>query len=180
MLAYYGDELPYSVLTNSDYPTLKAHAGGYLNVYGELPFDGSLERFARACDMSARFDIDNQVPAAEYAFDILDNVAQGDGSTVWSIVYDYDGSRIYFKTSRVPEIRYIDTSAFDYSPETPVKILDINAELSGDVTDDFVDYTYEANRELIGASFAGTDFLKDTPKETLDAIANFPEEMGRE
>ena len=176
MVAHYGDDLPYSALTNSTYDDSMAFAEGYLAGCGELPIgDGSLERFTRACDLSTRFDGATPVPAVEYAYDILNNVAQEDGSTMWSVVYDYADSRIYFKTSRVPGIRYFDASAFDYSAATPVRILDMNADFSGDVTGEFVDYTYEANRALIGASFAGTEFLKDVPEESLDEIAKYPE-----
>jgi len=38
-----------------------------------------------------------------------------------------------------------------------------------------VDYTYEANRELIGVVFSSVDFLKDIPEEALDEIAEYPE-----
>ncbi|MCP4231671.1 MAG: linear amide C-N hydrolase [bacterium] len=181
MVAHFGDDLPYSALANSTYDDSIAYAEGYLVGCGELPVgDGSLERFTRACDLSTRFNGDTPVPAVDYSFTILDNVAQKDGSTVWSIVYDYDDSHIYFKTDEVTEIRYFDTSAFDYSNETQVKIVDMNAEFFGDVTKEFVDYTYEANRELIGVVFSSVDFLKDVPEEALDAIAHYPEDMGGE
>jgi choloylglycine hydrolase len=180
MIARTGDDLPYPALSNSTYEDSIAYGGVYLDACGELPTgEGSLERFTRAADLCTRFNGDTPSPPVEYAFDILDNVAQGD-ITLWKIVYDYDDKRIYFKTLEAPEMRHIDTSAFDYSTGTPVKILDMNEELSGDVTTEFADYTYEANRALIGASFAGTEFLKDIPEESLDAIAAYPEEMGGE
>ena len=141
---------------------------------------GGPAKAVRAYGLSSRFDDATPTPPVEYAFEILDNVAQKDGSTVWSIVYDYGDSRIYFKTAEAPEIKYFDTSAFDYSDETPVRILDMNAELSGDVTEGFVDYTYEANRELIGVVFSSVDFLKEVPEESLEAIARYPEETEGE
>ena len=179
-VAHYGDDLLYTALTNSTYDDSMTYADRHFSNASEMELPaggGSLERFTRACDLSARFD--NAAPATDYAFSILDNVAQAD-STVWSIVYDYDDSRIYFKTAQVSEVRYFDTSAFDYTTATPVRILDMNAVLSGDVTGEFEDYSYEANRALIGGVFAGVDFLKDIPEETLDAIALYPEEMGGE
>jgi len=178
MTARTGDQLPYAALANSTYDDSIAFADPYLAGCGELPTGGgSLERFTRAADLCARFNGDTPVPPVDYAFSILENVGQGE-ATMWSIVYDYDGSRIYFRTLAAPEIRYVDTSAFDYSAGTPVQILDMNVGLSGDVSGEFADYSYEANRALIGASFAGTDFLKDIPEETLDAIANIPENMA--
>jgi penicillin V acylase-like amidase (Ntn superfamily) len=175
---YRGEGLPYRALANDTYEDSMAFASDYLAGCGELPLgDGSLERFTRACDLSSHFDGSTPLPVVDYAFSILDNVAQEDGSTLWSIVYDYAASRIYFKTRAAPGIRYFDTSTFDYSSATPVKLLDMNADLSGDVGGEFVDYTYEANRALIGASFAGTEFLVDTPEETLDAIAGYPDSL---
>jgi choloylglycine hydrolase len=178
LVTHNDDDLPYPTLTNSTYDDSMAYADKYFSnaVEMELPAGGgSLERFTRACDLSTRFD--GAAPTTDYAFSILDNVASTDEGTptVWSIVYDYGDSRIYFKTAAVLETRYIDTSAFDYYNATPVKILNMNADLSGDVTAEFVDYTYEANRALIGASFAGTEFLKDVPEESLDEIAKYPE-----
>ena len=37
-------------------------------------------------------------------------------------------------------------SSFDFSCNTPVKVLDIQGDLSGNVAGDFIDYTYELNR----------------------------------
>jgi len=55
-----------------------------------------------------------------------------------------------------------------------VKILDVNADLSGNVTGKFTDSTYEANRDLIGRSYRKTSFLSKMPKELLDALARLP------
>jgi hypothetical protein len=71
--------------------------------------------------------------------------------------------------------RWLEADAFDYSPATPVTIFDMNAEGGGDVTGKFVDYSYEANRALIDASFAGTEFLKEVPEEVREAMARYPE-----
>ena len=45
----------------------------------------------------------------------------------------------------------------------------------GNVTGKFVDYSYEANRALVDASFAGTEFLKEVPEEAREAMARYPE-----
>jgi hypothetical protein len=76
------------------------------------------------------------------------------------------------------ETRWLEAGAFDYSPATPVKIFDMNAVAQGDVTEEFVDYTYEANRALVDASFAGTEFLKEVPEETREALARYPEMLA--
>jgi hypothetical protein len=58
-----------------------------------------------------------------------------------------------------------------------VRVLDANADLAGDVTDKFQDYTQKINRDLIGASFGGTPFLKYVPAELLDKLSRYPDSM---
>ncbi|PWT89439.1 MAG: hypothetical protein C5B55_11420, partial [Blastocatellia bacterium] len=69
----------------------------------------------------------------------------------------------------------IDTANFDYSCGSDVKILDANSNDSGDVTEKFVGYTRQANRNLLEHSFNGTDFLKDIPVSIRDFFASYPE-----
>jgi hypothetical protein len=45
----------------------------------------------------------------------------------------------------------------------------------GDVSADFVEYSFEANYNLIVTSFGQTDFLQDTPDNVLKWVARYPE-----
>jgi choloylglycine hydrolase len=171
------DTMPVKTLTNDTYAKsvdfLKRHEG----FGGELPPPAgraSLARFVRAATKVKGYAPTEAESPVGYAFDILADVAQGD-YTKWSIVYDTAGSRIYFHTLAGPRLRYVDLSAFDFSCSSPVKVIDINANLSGDIADRFVDYTRELNRDLIGRSFSKGESLKDTPKTVLDALAQYPE-----
>jgi hypothetical protein len=56
-----------------------------------------------------------------------------------------------------------------------VRILDLSAKVEGDVTDAFVDYSYEANRALIAAAFAKVDFLARMPRAMVEVAARHPE-----
>jgi len=58
-----------------------------------------------------------------------------------------------------------------FSCSTPVKILDINAALSGDVTNEFGDYSKDVNRNLLKKinSFYGM------PQDILSPMSKFPE-----
>ena len=87
-------------------------------------------------------------------FDILSGVAQPKLSvapTMWVIVYDIPNRTIHFKTKKNDKMRYVKLASCDFSCATPVKVLDVNADLSGDVSDSFIDYTNEMNRELFKA-----------------------------
>jgi len=175
---YTGEDLPAPALANSTY----YHSLSFLRLYeeegtpGDIAGPGSLERFTRAALRASGYNIDfmDSATAADYAADILDGVASPEFSQ-WRLVYDVMNGRVYWRTRENMETRWFKPAAFDYSPATPVKIYDMNAAGGGDVTEEFVDYTYEANRALVDASFAGTEFLKEVPEETREALARYPE-----
>jgi penicillin V acylase-like amidase (Ntn superfamily) len=135
----------------------------------ELPPDRawSTGRFFTAAQMLEDYDSATSGPAIDYTFTILSNL-RWFVPTQWSIAYDVQHRRISFHTRDNGDIRYFDMSSFDFSCNTPVKVLDIQAELSGNVADDFIDYTYELNRDLIARTV-------DAPEEALDALAHYPE-----
>jgi hypothetical protein len=133
---------------------------------------GSLDRFARA----ASYQPDAPTPAAavKNAFALLDDVAQGE-HTQWSIVYDVKARRVYFRTQASPEMRWFDLSTQSFACNTPVKMLDINRPLSGDVGPKFGPYKFEANRQLVESSFTETPFLSRVDAETREQLARYPE-----
>ena len=110
-----------------------------------------------------------------YAFQILDKANLPNSK--FRIVYDVKAGLIYFRTRSTPEIRSINFRQFDFSCGTPVKILDILADLKGDVTRQFKDYTWEANYSLIKKSFSETSFLKGTPEKSLNILSRYPESL---
>lgn len=178
MVTHTGKTMPFNVLTNSTYAESVAFLKQHEGFGGTTPLGttttSSLDRFARAADMLEHYDPTVAGEAVEYTFDILTNVAQGD-STKWSIVYDIAKRRVYFRTFVNPQIRYVDMNAFDFSCDTPVKLLDINAKGSGDVTNNFVEYTRQLNRNLIEDAYKKTDFLAGVPDAVLDEVADYPE-----
>jgi len=175
LAAHTGKELAVQALTNDTY----AKSMAYLQVATAEKATGSesLERFYRTARRTQTFEQEkrDEPEAVQYAFDILGNVAQELGGTQWSIVYDQLRRKIYFRTKQNRQIRMIDTTRFEFSCGSEVKVLDANSKDSGDVTDKFVSYTRKANRDLIERSFNGTDFLKGTPFSIRDSFAAYPE-----
>ena len=142
---------------------------------GELPtpdsFD-SVHRFSVAADMVKDYDPITSGPAVDYAFDILSNLEMWlyeRPITRWRIVYDITNLTIYYHTIENQQTRHFDFNSFGSSCKTPVKVLDIKEDLSGDVSNDFIDYTYEINRDMIKKA------IPDISDEDLDAFANHPE-----
>ena len=176
MQIHSGEMLPFKVLTNDIYTRSLKSAQQRTGLGGALPVGSSrssLDRFDRAALWLENYDTSSiSESAVDYAFTVLEDLSQGD-YTKWSIVYDMARRRVYFHTWLNPQIRYFELSNFDFSCQTPVKVLDINAEGAGDVSQSFVDYTWRINRDLLENSFRKTDFLADIPAEALDLTTNY-------
>ena len=174
MVVYTGDTMPVMALTNSRY----AESLDYWKkgVAPEPDKYQSFTRFILAANMVRKYGARASRPPVDYAFDILSQVSDP-VKTKWSVVYDQDNLRVHFITQTNKKIRTMDLNKFDFSCRTPVRVLDANADLAGDVTDKFQDYTQKINRDLIGASFAGTPFLMLVPDEELDRLSRYPDSM---
>jgi choloylglycine hydrolase len=174
MVVHRGDDLPYRALTNDTYQRSAEYAKKFNDVTREMS-RSSLDRFALAAMTVDQGPAEGVAPV-DAAFALLARVAQGE-FTQWSIVYDIGARRAYFRTRTCPEVRWIDLGPLDFSCSTPVRVIDINTQLAGDVTSRLAEYTLDANRALVGASFSQTEFLRKVPAETLDQVARFPDQL---
>jgi choloylglycine hydrolase len=186
MVYYTKETMPVKALTNSKYAkSIKFWKNGKLPKKDQYR---SVHRFVSAANMLKNYDPKTSKPIVDYAFDFLKNVAVGgiDGTKVrsrgqatqLSIVYDIKNLRIYFRTLANQNIRYINLKSFDFTCKTPVKVLDVQTDLSGDVTKNFIDYTQQINRKLIENTFRKAYLipaLSGMPEKALDAISRYPE-----
>jgi penicillin V acylase-like amidase (Ntn superfamily) len=152
---YTGDSMPIPVLCNTAYPDELANLEGYAGFGGEEPVrlrHKGTERFVHAAHMirNAPESVDS-----DYGFKILKTLERG--LTRWSIVIDVNQGRVYFHTSEGRKIKYFDMAGLDFSPDTPVKMLDVHADLKGDVLDYFVDYSPERNLRAVKEGIESTD-----------------------
>ena len=175
-----GRSMPYTALTNHTYEESLAYLQD-LERRGDpeqLPKStSSLPRFARAA--TAARALEKNVRAVQPAdiFRILGNVKQ-QGRTQWSIVYDVAGSRIHFRTQKQSGIKSIDLGNLDFACTAPVRMIDVDLAAAGDVQSRWREYTRAANRDLIGRTFAKTEFLRTTAPQSLDDLAAHPERGG--
>lgn len=169
LVAHTGKDLPMAALANSTY----AESLAFARKRGDdVPEGiGSLNRFARAARRVRAFDGSDPVA---YAFETLDQVAQPD-YTQWSIVYEVDRGRVHFRTLDRRKIRTLDLKDVDFSCATPVRVLDLSADVQGDVAKRLVPYTRELNRDLVTASFRKTPFLARVPEAELERVTRYPE-----
>ena len=64
---------------------------------------------------------------------------------------------VYFHTAEAQKRKHFSLTAFDHSGEMPSKVLDIHADLEGDVTTYFQDFTPAFNRALLTAQITHLD-----------------------
>lgn len=174
LVVHRGDGLPVLALANSTYEESLAYANRFANDAALPTSSNSLDRFARAGAMVKNYKPSTSQSPIDYAFEILRNVAQG-SHTQWSIVYDARNLTVHFFTREATQRRALDLKSFDFACSTPVKILDINADLAGDVAAKFTDYTHAANRKLVMDSFQNSPFTRHVPMSALEEIAKHPE-----
>ena len=160
MVAHTGRKLPVAALANDPYAESLSEKDGR-------------SRFGRAAQRVRGFKAQGN-DAVAYAFETLDQVAQP-GYTQWSIVYEVDRGRVHFRTRDRRKVRSLDLKDADFSCATPVRVLDLDADVQGDVARRLVPYTREINRELVTAAFRKTAFLSDTPKAEIERVARYPE-----
>jgi penicillin V acylase-like amidase (Ntn superfamily) len=185
---YSGKNLPVKVLTNTTY----ADAIRFLKT-GTRPKDDrpgfSMKRFLKVVDMLTKYNSPGSGSVVDYAFTILQSVppseyeiidgvrvASGFADTQWSVVFDLQNLNIYFRTIRNKNIRKINLKSFDYSCSRPTKVLDINADLSGNVTGQFNDYSQHNSRQHISDFNLGIqkNFI-GLSNEMFDTIFHYPE-----
>lgn len=178
MRAYAGKNLPVKALTNNTYE----YCRDFLKLSGSDEIKpsfkqagNSLQRFVWAAKGTQAWDAKTFGNPVAYAFKILDKANLSNSK--FRIVYDIKAGLIYFRTKSTPEVRSINFRQFDFSCGTPVKILDMLADLKGDVTSQFQDYTWEANYHLIKKSFSETSFTKGMPETSLNILSKYPESL---
>jgi penicillin V acylase-like amidase (Ntn superfamily) len=179
MRAYTGPGLPVKALTNNTYE----YCLDFFKLSGSdetkpsfVQAANSLKRFVWAAKGTQAWDPKTSGDPVAYAFQILDKANQSNSK--FRIVYDPKAGRIYFRTASTPAVRSINFRQFDFSCGTPVKILNMLADLKGDVTSQVQDYTWEANYNLIKKSFSETSFLKGMPEMQLNFMSKYPDSLS--
>jgi choloylglycine hydrolase len=172
-----GESMPAPVLANHTYAESAEFLASCQGWGGDRPLERSsrsLVRFARAALGARELAAPASPPRTAEIFGLLDKVAQG-GHTQWSIVHDLKRLRIRFRTSTNPDESLVDLSELDFSCGRAVQWLDLSRTRSGNVRGQWVDYDARRNRELIVSSYRKTEFLRETPKGSLDRLAAHPD-----
>ncbi len=170
MVFHTGQGLPVAALTNSTYSEsidfLKRGVAGLKKRDGIQTITGSLRRFQTAADRVKAFEPAGSEHAIKYAFDVLDKV--GGEATLWSIVFDTQDMRVYFRTQSHRAIRYLSLNDFDLSCQTPDMIMDIHEKLEGNIAESMQVYSSDKNFEFLKKAIVRWDIQMS--EEELQAI----------
>ncbi|HYU34514.1 MAG TPA: linear amide C-N hydrolase [Thermoanaerobaculia bacterium] len=174
MVAHTGKDLPVAALTNSTYE-VSEKSRQETKARHLAPPDGtaSVARFQRAAERVDAFH-SQKGDAVAYAFDTLDQVAQGT-YTQWSIVYEIDRLRVHFRTRDLRPVRTLSLGDLDFACGRPVRVLRLDARIQGDVARALVPYTRQINYDLVHAAFSKTSFLASVPDAEVQRVAAYPE-----
>ena len=145
-LVYHTREtMPVKALTNIPYTEALSHAQANTLPENDSE-DQSTSRFMQVSDKIGLFDPSAEVAATKFAMDILTQTVFR-SHTRWNIVFDIKNHEIYFRTRDNRQERFIDFDGLNFSCGSTVMMMDVNGDLSGDVTDRFPDYSHDLNLE---------------------------------
>ncbi|NNE08131.1 MAG: linear amide C-N hydrolase [Gemmatimonadetes bacterium] len=158
LVAHTGEDLVAPVLANDRYDRSAKYLGQHRGFGGSrrpMKTAASLDRFVRGAD-SWRHEVRDPV---EHAFATLAEVSQG-SRTKWSIVYDIHDRVVHYRTYRSSARKHFAFSDADFSCDTPVRFLDLNADVAGDLNEHLVPYDPALNLSIITDACRNISFLK--------------------
>lgn len=152
LLVHKNNKMPVLALFNTQYDKELERLKDYSDYGGHkelsLNIEGDDTRFLIAAKMlNDSNETAKNKNAANYTYKILNKLLGNNNQ--WSIVYDVKRMRMYFNTNNARQIRYVDFKDFDFSEKSSVMILDIRAELEGNVSKYFIKHTDLINNEYI-------------------------------
>lgn len=178
MVVHTGRSLPVPALTNNTYSycsRLLDQSGGDESSQSFKDSNYSVKRFVWAAKGVQKWKAGSGDKPIEFAFKVLEKAAVE--RTMFRVVYDVRHQKIYFRNKSNSNIRSVKFKAFDFSCQSPVKIFDILLPSTGEISKKFIDYTYEANYQLIKNAIKGTPFLSGRPDQQVQQMARYPDQL---
>ena len=165
-----GDKVPVKAMSNMSYErALAAFERGGARWWWSNPGQ-SAERFAAAHNRSISYDASKDPDAITYAFGTLLNVAAP--HTKWSIVYDMGKKEIWYGTVVSQPVKHLSFKNLDFTCKDPVLMLDVNAQIEGDVEKSFIPYDHTTNLNLF-RTLCQRYNLNVSDEDTLAIVGQF-------
>jgi choloylglycine hydrolase len=158
LVAHAYNDVPIKVLANTRYDYCIEHGNDLSG------------RFGRAAEMLKKHTTENPV---DYMFSILQNVSQA--TTKWSLVFDSKNRKLFYKTAKNHEIRYISLTDFNFSCNSDVYMIDVNGEGIGDMTQKCIPYVQQLNEKLTRSVYHQLEHqFGPFTEETMSKIFRYP------
>jgi penicillin V acylase-like amidase (Ntn superfamily) len=137
--------------------------------------NGSKSRMARVDEKLLDFNPNGKIPPVAYVFEILEEVSSPP-YTRWSLVFDIQNRIIHFKTYANRNARRIDLKKIDYGCEAAAMMMDVHADLKGDITDAFkeIDPEYSLNHFIRFLKESEIEMPEEQVKMLFNLFVNFP------
>ncbi len=164
-----GKDLPYSVITDNLHYN---NAVTRLSEKQTFPKgNGNQARFERVAQLiknnSTKYKILN-----EQANAIFESVRIG-GHTKWNIIFDLTERSVSFRTFKNEKRRFVNLDQLDLSCSTPIMLMDINKNLTGNISNKFVPYPNKINKIIINKS---DEIIHFAPK-TKFLLKKYPDNL---
>lgn len=169
-VVFTGDTLPIKAMANMPYErSAQAYARGGSRWWWSNPGQ-SAERVAAVTDRAKQFNPDGDTDAITYALDSLKIVAAP--HTRWNIVFDMANREIWFRTDQSPTVKNLAFSAFNFSCDGGLLMLDVNTKLEGNVEAAFTPYDRQTNLQLF-TTFLGRWGIETNPEGAESLMDHF-------
>jgi hypothetical protein len=149
---YVNESVPVPALCNLTYQQELERLENYQGIGGWIRrrLDSNKDiRFIKCAEALEQFNPSTGIAAVDYCFDLLQKL-QFEQTKQWIIVYDVKDERVHFKTANGLNVSYFDFDSLDFSAEaSPVVLEDIEIDLVGDISAQFVAFSPDADRSVI-------------------------------
>ena len=173
MVVHKGANLPYPVLANTVYAEALRQTAPAVQQPARAFNDNSLDRFATACSMVTRFkDPSTSAAPVDYAFSILNKVAQGD-FTKWSIVYDISGRGIHFTTHDRKQRKTLAFKDVNFSCAGQPLSFPLESAQKGNIAPLLTPMDARTHRLILEKSVRESSTHVQVPKDEVDKVAGY-------
>jgi penicillin V acylase-like amidase (Ntn superfamily) len=165
---YKGTTLVYPVLCCDSYKNSMYNIERYVGFGGkkQIPAKWNVlpDLIAKVCVQVKNYD-SKKSNAIDYGFKILSEIGSLT-SNQWSVIYDINNKKIYFKSSLNKETRTLVMNDFNFSCKNPIKMLDIQTSNTKEkIGSQFFDFSTDYYRK----------YQKNLHKYLKDNFPEFPE-----
>lgn len=143
--------MPVPALFNTPYKREMEVASYYHGFGGQYEVDMTdpqVPRFVKTATLIKKYSASEDIVV--YGFGMLDSIAVHD-KPEWSVLFNVRSNEVYYRTRINPEIKKLALDKLDFTNIGPVQILDMDAEVDGEVEEELHPYSNGEMKEFLGS-----------------------------